>query len=250
MSAPGGRAAGAAAGLGNPGRRRRPGAEPPAAPEDEAPRLCPPPHPGRCSRRDARREPGGEQLRLRGRGASTAAPHARRPLGLEKPRRPPARLGRTAAAHLGGPPLAEPAALPPSASRGLGDQRAAAACAAEPELRGQREPGTSAAEAETRREGGPSATPWPRLERSLRAGGPAPGPGASPARNTAACAAATALCHRAPPEGSSAGRAPAGDGCPRRPSAPLTSLDLPFCLRGLSREPPAPFRDLGRGGQE
>jgi hypothetical protein len=50
----------------------------------------------------------------------------------------------------------------------LGALRAAPACA-EPELRGQREPGTSAAEAETRR-GGPSATPWPRLESSLRAG--------------------------------------------------------------------------------
>lgn len=123
-----------------------------------------------------------------GGAAPPLTPGARQPprLGEQRPRRPPRRLGRPADSRLGSRGHRSPS--PPPPFPGLGVRRTAPACAEPelPELRGQREPGTSAAEAEAAtRRGGPSATQWPRLESSLRAGrrggGPEPGPGASPA---------------------------------------------------------------------
>lgn len=157
---------------------------------DGARRRCRPPRPGRSSRRDARRArraaPAPDARRLLGRPALAGRPGPRssgrraRPGAWAAPPPPPASAA-AAARRARRPPLP-----------GLGVQRAAPACA-EPELRGPREPGTSAAEAETRR-GGPSATPWPRLETACArggvgggdgggggGGGPEPGPGASPA---------------------------------------------------------------------
>ncbi|XDC60041.1 hypothetical protein R6Z07M_011223 [Ovis aries] len=198
MSAPAAGRRGRLVGSAIPAGGRRPGAEAPAGRRLELS--------GSALRRspagalgETRGEPGGRP-RLRGRGASSDARRA-----------PTARAGEAAAAAA---PASAPRPRrrrrppPPLAGRtrrprlpGLGVRRAAPACA-ERELRGQREPGTSAAEAEAEtRRGGPSATPWPRLESSLRAGrgsggggggGPEPGPGASPAETRAVCAAAGA----------------------------------------------------------
>nr|XP_054314203.1 collagen alpha-1(I) chain-like [Pongo pygmaeus] len=225
--------------------------------EDGDRRLCPPPRPGRRSREDARRAQ-----------RAAPAPGTRRPLGRPAIADLPGRRSN-------GRPSASAAAAARRARRpplpGLGVQRAAPACA-EPELRGQREPGTSAAEAETRR-GGPSATPWPRLESSLRAGrggggggsGPEPGPGASPAEIQSDCAVAGAQRLWDPPGGSSANLLPRRERCARAP--PLSAQPfLPASLAPLSqrphrtprvsysREPPAPFRTWsdwwGGGGWE
>ena len=113
MSAP---AAGTAAGLGDPGWWPAPGRGGSCRPEAGAQRLCPPPRPGRSSRRDARRArraaPAPGARRLLGRPAR-ADRRGRRSSGRRR-----ARLSASAA-----PPPPPPASAarwlnpPPSASR-------------------------------------------------------------------------------------------------------------------------------------
>ena len=207
--------------------RRRPGAEPPAGPRLE---------PGGSALRrspagalgEARGEPGGRP-RFRGRGASSDARRA-----------PTSRAGEAAAAAPAPAPRSRRRPPRPLVRRtrrprlpGLGVRRATPACA-ERELRGPREPGTSAAEAEAEtRRGGPSATPWPRLKSSLRPGrGAATAAAPSQARERALWKHEPFARPRAPSLSGSRGRAAvltsnlAGAGCAQSPRA--LSASLPF----------------------